>query len=60
MTSNEFKKIQKRLGFKNKEMARALATSVRSVENWRGEKCRIPGPAIIALYCLMERKGGSS
>lgn len=56
MTSTEFKEIQKKLDLKNREMAKALITSPRNVDNWRGGKCRIPGPVIVALYCLIERK----
>lgn len=58
MTSKEFKKIQKGLGLKNKELAQALKTPPRSIDNWRGGKSRIPGAVIVALHLLLEKYNG--
>jgi len=56
MTSIEFKKIQAELKLTNKEMASALITSPRNIANWRCGKIRVPGPVIVAMYCLIERQ----
>lgn len=56
MKVNEFKKIQEDLGLNNQEIADALRTSRRNIDNWRSGKIRVPGPVIVALYLLIERQ----
>ena len=55
MNSKEFKKIQKKLGLNNKEMAKALKTPPRTIDNWRGGKSRIPGAVVVVLHLLSLR-----
>ncbi len=52
MTAKEFKKAQQDLGLNNREMAEALKTSTRNIDNWRAGKVRVPGPVVVALYLL--------
>lgn len=58
MKTSDFKKIQKDFGFTNQEMANALKTSRRNIDNWRSGRIRVPGPVVVALYFLIERKQG--
>ena len=51
----QFKEIQSELGFSNKEMAHELRTSNRSIDNWRSGQIKVPGPVIVAMYCMREK-----
>ena len=55
MTPEEFKKARYALGLKQTELALALETPYRTVQDWESGRNRIPGVAAVALRLLQER-----
>ncbi len=55
MTAEEFKKARFALGMKQTELAMALETPYRTVQDWETGRNRIPGVAAVALRLLLER-----
>ena len=55
MTPEEFKEARHALGLKQTELAVALETPYRTVQDWERGRNRIPGVAAVALRLLLER-----
>ena len=55
MTAEEFKKARQALGLKQTELAAAMETPYRTLQDWEAGKNRIPGVAAVALRLLQER-----
>ncbi|HEY6837978.1 MAG TPA: helix-turn-helix domain-containing protein [Geobacteraceae bacterium] len=55
MTPEEFKNARRALGMKQTELALALETPYRTVQDWESGRNRIPGIAAVALRLLQEQ-----
>lgn len=57
MDIKSFKSYQKKLGLTNKECAKALGVSIRSVEYWRATDSKLlPKLAIMHLIAMKDKK----
>ncbi|GEM_PF-6949278 len=60
MTADELKLVQELLGFSNPQFCAVLRTPLRTLEDWRSGKNRIPGIAEVAILLLAGRRGISA
>jgi plasmid maintenance system antidote protein VapI len=56
MTTKEFKRIQKKLGLNNPEMAKALGIGYRLVEEIRGNRRRVTPRTALMVEMLLRAK----
>lgn len=55
MTSEELKAARITLKYSQAELAEALATPKRTVQDWERGKCRMPGVVAVAVGLLQEK-----
>ena len=55
MTSEELKASRKALKYSQAELACALDTPKRTIQDWEGGKCRLPGVIGVAMGLLREK-----
>lgn len=55
MTSEELKAARKALKYSQAELACALDTPKRTIQDWEGGKCRLPGVIGVAMGLLREK-----
>ena len=55
MTSEELKAARKALKYSQAELACALDTPKRTIQDWEGGKCRLPGMIGVAMGLLREK-----
>ena len=55
MTSEELKAARKALKYSQAELACALDTPKRTIQDWEGGKCRLPGVLGVAMGLLREK-----
>lgn len=55
MTSDELKAARATLGYSQADLSAAMRTPKRTIQDWEGGKCRLPGMLGVLLELLIEK-----
>ena len=55
MTSDELKTARATLGYSQADLSAAMQTPKRTIQDWEGGKCRLPGWLSVMMELLIEK-----